>query len=121
MKISKLARLALSAVLAVPVFAADISGKWKSSMQTPNGQTRESTFNFKVDGDKLTGTLEGPRGSTEISDGKIDGENISFVVVRSFQGNEMKIIYKGKIEGEEIKLKVEVGGREFDQVAKRVK
>jgi len=121
MKTALLTLPALFVVFAVPAFAADITGKWKSSTQTPNGQTRESTFHFKVDGDKLTGVLEGPRGSAEISGGKIAGDSISFFILRTFQGAEMKINYSGKIEGDEIKLKVEAGGREFEQVARRVK
>jgi hypothetical protein len=69
-----------------------------------NGQTQEVTFNFKVDGSKLGGTITTPRGETEITDGKIDGDNISFVQVMSFNGNDMKITYKGKVAGDQIQF-----------------
>jgi hypothetical protein len=68
------------------------------------GQMQEVTFNFKVDGDQLTGTVAGPRGENPISDGKIEGDSISFTQVLNFNGNEMKILYKGKVSGDEIKF-----------------
>ena len=43
-----------------------------------------------------------PRGESEISEGKVEGDQISFAVVRSFGENEMKILYKGKVAGDEI-------------------
>ncbi|MGD0102079.1 MAG: hypothetical protein ABSC60_17205, partial [Acidobacteriota bacterium] len=60
---------------------------------------------FKVDGAKLTGTMQGAQGEpAEITEGKVDGDNISFVVVRNMGGNEMKITYKGKVSGDEFKF-----------------
>ena len=43
-----------------------------------------------------------------ISEGKIDGDDISFVVKVDMMGNEMEINYKGKIVGEDIKLTMEM-------------
>jgi len=60
---------------------------------------------------KLTGTMENPRGSVDIQDGKVSGDSISFVVVRKMQDNEMKINYKGTISGDELKLTMEVNGK----------
>src|ERR1019366_2437871 len=48
--------LALMAVCSLAALAADASGTWKASLETPNG-TMENTFTLKVDGDKLTGTV----------------------------------------------------------------
>ena len=85
-------------------WAADISGKWVAQVPGRQGQTRETTFNFKAEGAKLTGTVSGMQGDNPISDGKIDGENISFTVVSNFGGNEVKLLYKGKVSGDEIKF-----------------
>ncbi len=102
--------MALASALAL---AADISGKWTAEMQGRGGQTMTTTCEFKVDGDKLTGTVTGGRGGpVEISDGKISGDDISFAVVREFGGNSIKQMYTGKVSGDEIKFKVEVEGRE---------
>ena len=82
-----------------------------------------STFNLKADRSTLTGTMSTMRGEQEISNGKIDGDNISFNVVFNMQGNEMKMVYKGKVEGDQIKFSRERdgggGGRKQEFVAKR--
>lgn len=114
-------RLLLTAALATAALAGDINGKWKSSFTTPDGQTRESTWTFKAEGGKLTGNTESTRGKTDISEGKIDGDNFSFVVVRNFNGNEMKIGYSGKVAGDELKMSMKMGDRDMEMTAKRVK
>ncbi len=63
---------------------------------------QDVTFQFKVDGSKLTGTVAGPRGEREIEDGAIDGDNLSFSQTFEFNGNTMKIVYKGKVNGDQI-------------------
>ncbi|MGA2327393.1 MAG: hypothetical protein ABSH05_14005 [Bryobacteraceae bacterium] len=99
--------LALVGVLALSAFAADVSGKWKAEFETPNGQTRTSNLTLKADGETLTGTISGRGGDTAISEGKVSGDEISFVVVRDFQGQQMKSQYKGKVAGDEIKMSVQ--------------
>lgn len=104
--------------------AADINGKWIAQVPGRDGQTRETTFNFKVEENKLTGTVTGRQGDNPISDGKISGEDISFTVTANFGGNEVKLLYKGKIVGDEIKLtRTREGGDQPGQefTAKRVK
>jgi hypothetical protein len=110
-------------LLVVAASAASVDGKWKAESPGRDGQTRTTNFTFKVDGDKLTGTVSGRQGDTEISEGKISGDEISFIVVRNFQGEERKIQYKGKVAGDEIKLTVQFGPDmpPRDMVAKRVK
>ena len=68
------------------------------------GQTREATFTFKVDGNTLTGSVSSPRGDADISDGKIDGNQISFTQTLEFNGNTVKLLYKGIVSGDEIKF-----------------
>jgi len=103
--------IAICAVAAL-AWAADVSGKWVAQVPGRNGQTRETTFNFKVDGSKVTGTVSGMRGDNPISDGKVSKDEISFTVALSFNGNDIKMNYKGKISGDEIKFTrtVEGGG-----------
>src|SRR5437870_585652 len=68
-----------------------IDGKWIAQLPGRDGQTRETTFNFKAEGNKLTGTVSGRQGDTPISDGEINGDDISFTVVANFRGNEAKV------------------------------
>jgi hypothetical protein len=113
---------ALMAIFSLALMA-DASGTWKASVETPNG-TRESTFTFKVDGDKLTGTVTmGQMGEGPITEGKVDGDNVSFAVVRDINGNQLRINYKGTVSGDEMKLSGEVVGmdRTFEMTAKRAK
>ena len=92
-------------------WAADVTGKWTAQVPGQGGQTREQTFNFKAEGSKLTGTVSGRQGDIPITDGKIDGDNISFVTVVKFNDNEFKLTYKGKVSGDEIKFtRVREGG-----------
>ena len=86
------------------VWAADVDGKWTAQVPGRGGQTREQTFNFKAEGEKLTGTVSGMQGDNPISDGKISGDEISFTVKLNIQGNEITLLYKGKVSGDEIKM-----------------
>ncbi len=107
--------------LALTASAADINGTWKATAETPNG-TFETTFTFKVDGGKVTGKVASQMGEADISEGKLDGDDLSFVVVRNFQGNDFKLSYKGKVSGDEIKLSITFPGRDgaFEMTAKKV-
>jgi hypothetical protein len=96
----------LSCVLAAAAFAADVSGKWTADMPGRGGNTTTSTFTFKADGNTLTGSVSNPRGSTDIANGKIDGDNISFDVTRDTPNGSMTMHYTGTVSGDEIKFKV---------------
>ena len=114
--------LVLTAVFALAASAADVTGTWKATAEGPNG-AMERTFVFKVDGNKLTGeTTSSIFGKSTILDGKVDGDNLSFTIVVKFQDNEMKLNYKGKVSGNEIKFTVENpgGGNTLEWHAKRV-
>lgn len=120
MKLSMTARL-LAVLLAMVVFAvaADIDGKWEAQVPGRDGQTRTQTFTFKAEGDKLTGTVGGMRGDTPITDGKINGSDVSFVVVRQTQKGEFRQEYKGKLAGSELKLSYTFGDNTREITAKK--
>ena len=114
--------LVLTAIFAFTASAADISGTWKASTETQNG-TFETTFVFKVDGAKVTGSTSNMMmGETPISDGKIEGDDVTFVVNANFNGNEFKLNYKGKVSGSEIKFVLSIPDRDrtFEMIAKKV-
>jgi hypothetical protein len=112
----------LFAAFAMTAAAADIAGTWKASIETPNG-TIENTFVLKVDGDKLTGTVTGQMGEAPITDGKVDGDNVSFAVKRQTPNGEFVLNYKGAVSGDEMKVTVQIPAmdRSFDFTAKRAK
>jgi hypothetical protein len=94
----------LLGLLTLTAMAADVGGKWTAQVPGRGGQTREATFNFKVDGSTLTGTVSGRGGDMPIADGKIDGDTISFTQTLEFNGNTVKFSYKGTVSGDEIKF-----------------
>jgi hypothetical protein len=113
--------LALLAVSALAVFAG-VAGTWKAIAEGPNG-AMERTFVFKVDGNTLTGeTTSSMLGKSTITDGKVDGDSLSFNITVKFQDNEMKVSYKGKVAGDDIKLTSEVPdfGQSIEWTGKRV-
>ena len=118
--------LAVAALFASALVAADISGNWKGTAQGPNG-TIERTFVFKQEGTKLTGeTTSEFTGKSTITDGKVEGDAVTFTITANFQGNDVKLNYKGKLAGDdEIKFDVEFGGNteapRIQYVAKRQK
>ncbi len=89
------------AVGSVAALAADFNGKWNAQVQGRNG-TQTLVFDFHVDGATLTGKITTPRGDTDISNGKVDGDTITFDQVLNFNGNSITISYTGKADGDTI-------------------
>ena len=116
-------RLALFAALLAAPFAAmaDAAGTWTATFETQIGE-QSYTYVFAVDGTTLTGTAKNSMSEmpTEIKDGKVEGDMISFVENFNYQGMDLVITYSGTVAGDEIKFTRMVG--EFateDLVAKR--
>jgi hypothetical protein len=109
----------------VPALAADISGKWTTVISTGIG-AMNYTFDFKVDGEKLTGkavmSMGNESSESALTEGSVKGNDISFVEMLKVQGQELRCEYKGTITGDEIRGSRQVGsyGTE-DFIAKRAK
>ncbi len=104
MKISVLTAAFL--LVATLAFGADIDGKWAGTFDSGmGGQPMNLSYDFKADGNKLTGTTVGAENSTiEILNGKIDGNKITFDVPVDMGGMKMTIAYTGELSGDELKL-----------------
>lgn len=108
-------------VIAASAWAADFAGKWVA-----DAAGVQIILTFKVEGNTLTGTVDNPQaGPTEIKDGRVDGDNISFYVVRRLGENDAKVMWKGKAAGDDIKFVREApgapGGAPTEITAKRAK
>jgi enterochelin esterase-like enzyme len=96
------------------VLAAEVTGTWKSDFDSQIGH-QNYTFTFKQEGGKLTGKAKSEAGDrkreAELTEGKIDGDTISFVEILNIPDREIRISYTGKVsaEGNEIKFTREVG------------
>jgi hypothetical protein len=113
--------IATAVVCFVIANAADATGKWTTTINTQIGDM-PYTYDFKVDGEKLTGKAKSQFGDVEITEGKCKDDEITFVENVSLDGNAIRIDYKGKVSGDEIKFTRQVGQFATEEfVAKRVK
>jgi hypothetical protein len=88
--------------------AQDLSGKWTATALNNNVAV---TLDLKVAGSLVTGFILNPQsGSAEIKDGRIDGDKISFHVLRTANNATNKILWQGTIHGEEIHFTRSVEG-----------
>jgi len=112
--------------------AADVTGKWTAQVAGRNGNNQEMTFQLKADGNTLTGTVAGgggggrrggggggggaaAAGPRQISDGKIDGDKVSFTVKTEFNGQTRSTTYTGTVSGDTLTLKETRQGRNGEQ------
>ncbi len=100
----------------------DITGKWTSSFDTQIG-TQHYTYDFVVKDGALTGKATSDNGSSEIANGKVEGDKVTFTENLSFQGTDIVVTYSGQITSpDEIKFTRNVGEFATEElVAKRVK
>jgi hypothetical protein len=92
-------------VTGLVTLGAPIDGKWTVEVQGQKG-AQTQTLTLKSDGTKLSGSLDTGRGAaTEITEGKVDGMNVSFKATRTGRnGNVTTTAYTGKLTGEDLKL-----------------
>ena len=83
--------------------AADFNGTWTAAIDTQIG-VQNYTYTFKVEGEKLTGKCKSQYGETEITEGVVKGDDITFVENLVYEGMPLRIVYKGKVSGDEIKF-----------------
>jgi hypothetical protein len=115
--------LLVAAFLAVFGFTtsaqADLSGAWTLSFNTPNG-AMDAAATFKVDGDKLTGTISGPAGDAPVT-GSVKGTSFTFSIdVQSPQGN-ISVTLVGEQDGDSLKGTFDFGQGTGDWTGKRNK
>ena len=104
--------VALTVLTSLSLHAADISGSWTWTTPGRNGGAdRTSTLTFTEDHGKLSGKVSAPGRDgaavdTPISNGKVDGDKISFDVVREFNGNKFTSSYTGEVGADKITGKI---------------
>jgi len=103
--------------LSLTAMAADVSGKWTFEQAGRGGGAAVTvTLTLKAAGSTLTGNVSrpGPNGNmdTPISDGKVDGNNVSFKTSVEMGGQTRVTEYSGTMAGDELKLKMTRPGRD---------
>jgi enterochelin esterase-like enzyme len=101
-----------AATAPAPVVAADVTGTWKADFDTQRG-LQKYTFTLKQDGANVTGhasvDTNGEKRESDLKEGKIDGGTVSFVELLSIQDNDIRVVFTGKVSGNEIKFTRQVG------------
>jgi len=85
--------------------AAGVDGKWISESKRGDN-TIQQTLTLKSDGGSLTGTVEtsfnGNSRSTDIKNGKVDGNKFSFSMVQRGKQGEVTVTWEGTVNGDEM-------------------
>jgi hypothetical protein len=84
-----------------------VDGTWKIVMETPMG-TRNATLSLATSGGTLTGKMSGEAGTTDIADGAVSGNKVSFKVDIT---NPMPLTleFSAAIDGDKLSGKVKLG------------
>ncbi len=91
---------------------ADPTGKWTGVADSATG-SMEVTYTFKVEGQKLTGSIEGPEGSLDLENGSYKDSVLSFDLpingrllhqVGKYYGDSVTIDFTARIGPIHIKL-----------------
>ena len=83
-----------------------IEGKWSGQIPRPS-RSYDSVFEFRVNGEKLTGKVYAAEQEWDIVGGKVKGDTISFRIGNT-QGD-----YTAKVSGDEMDGQVALSGGEF--------
>ena len=110
---------------ALPALAGDVAGKWKAEFDTQVG-VQKYTFDFKVEGEKLTGKASfermGQKGETDLLEGRVSGDEISFVEKSAYRKTKSASNTEARSTAMKSALPAKVGDFATEQfVAKRVK
>jgi hypothetical protein len=84
-----------------------VDGNWNLTMSTPMGE-RSAALSLKADGGTLTGTQSADGNSTEIFDGTVSGNDVSWKVSIT---NPMPLTleFTGKVAGDDITGEMGIG------------
>jgi hypothetical protein len=84
-----------------------VDGTWNITVNSPMG-AQKSTLTLKSDGGTLTGSASGAQGSQPITDGKVDGNNVSWKMAITTP-MPMTLEFSGVVDGDKISGNVKAG------------
>ena len=92
----------------------DMTGKWKLSFTTPQGQ-EEATADLAMQPDgTLTGSVVSDHGSGSVFGGWVSGDKFSFTINIAIEGNSGDVIFTGTFEGTSMKGSIQAMGYNFE-------
>jgi hypothetical protein len=82
--------------------STDVTGDWKGAFNL-NGRSVPLVFHFKSANGVVTGAVDGLAAApTEIHEGKLDGDAVTFWLYADYQGQTYKLVYQGRISQDQI-------------------
>lgn len=105
---SKIVVLCLGIALSAAASAADLTGTWVLTVDSPQG-TSNPTMVLQQDGNKVTGTYQGSMGSADL-EGTVDGNSFVLNAEMSMQGMDFTLTYSGTQDGDDMTGEVDLSG-----------
>jgi hypothetical protein len=115
MKINIIHSFLIVCLLISVATTGNLNGKWTGVLKTDQGREYPLFYNFKIDGDQLTGTAKTPNGDMPISNGKINGDDFIFSVTIG----KMEIDHIGKFYGDSVGVDISLGEAKSHATLKR--
>jgi hypothetical protein len=82
-------------------------GTWNTTMNTPMG-AQQGTLTLTTNGNDLSGKLAGPQGEIDITDGKVDGNRLTWKASIT-SPMAMTLDFDATVEGDSINGNVKLG------------
>jgi len=102
-KMFALSTLMLFCIAACFAAVTNLNGQWVGTLTTDDGTQYPLNYNFKIAGDKLTGTVKGPNGDLPLIDGEVHGSDFSFTVNLM----KMHLLHTGKFYADSVSMNIE--------------
>lgn len=80
--------------------ASAVAGTWELTTESSQGQTRTNTLKIK---DDMTATYTSRDTETPVTDLKVEGNQISFKITRTFNDQQVTMDFKGTVDGKTLK------------------
>ena len=84
--------------------STSFDGRWTGTTEIQGYGAIPFGYDFKSDGNELTGTSDGQSGPMPIYNGKIEGDKITFNVTINLNGQDIVVNYTGVLTGDKLKL-----------------
>lgn len=106
------AALIMVALLGAAAGQPAAEGVWRARYTTTEGRSHEFTLTIKASGGVFSGTISSSRGSVPITEGTLNGRDVAFTVTRRANYDQIDVTFKGSIDGDVMRLTMQVGPRE---------
>jgi hypothetical protein len=97
-------RFASICLLAAAASGADLSGIWTGQIIGRFDEVQDLAFRFVQNGPVLTGKMYGEIESQPVNEGKIEGDQITFMIGTEMNGGRSRFLYTGTIKDDDLHL-----------------